>query len=134
MELLGSGLPVIIADEEPLVRVLVNRAHLRKNRTIKPHAFMPNPKYNNTSVYRHDGTQSESLELIKEKASNSHTPPRDCRGIAVIISEDVRQSSLEVTHDEPPDFHANIEGWSAEDEGRNKLLAMGLAEKASLVV
>jgi len=51
MGTLPSGLPEYVGDDEDLARFLTQSNHFSASR-VKPSAFLPNPKYTNTSIFR----------------------------------------------------------------------------------
>ena len=54
MDVLPSGLPEAIADDEDLARFLTSSGHLSASMgTAKSAAFLPSPKDRETSVFRH---------------------------------------------------------------------------------
>ena len=106
MAILSSGLPDVIADEEDIARFLTQSNQF--NATMaKPSAFLPNPKDRETSVSRHGREPSERLWQLGAAAAGDRT----LYGAAILKAHAVRSVGLELTADEPPDFHAVITGW-----------------------
>jgi hypothetical protein len=129
--MLPSGLPEAVSDDEPLVRFLTQSGHFNATR-VKPSAFMPNPKDQETSVFRHSGQpRSELLDLATTAASQ-----RTTHGAAILAARDVRGAGLSVTSAEPPHRHAVIAGWPwnerqpEEQKARQLELALVLADAA----
>lgn len=107
MEMLPSGLPKLVDDEEGLARFLTSSSQFNAA-GVKPSAFLPNPKNGETSVFRHGSHPSESLWRIAEE----HLPAnRNLHGAALCTAKHVRSASLDVVSKEPPPRHANIVGW-----------------------
>lgn len=106
MQTLPSGLPEHIADDEDLSRFLTQKGHFNSF-GAKPSAFLPNPKYRNTSVFRL-GNEPEKLRQVWRETT---TGDRDLKGAATCRAKDVRAIRLDVLAEEPPPAHANIEGW-----------------------
>jgi hypothetical protein len=106
MATLPSGLPDLVNDEEDLARFLTQSNQFNAL-MAKPAAFLPNPKYRNTSVFRY-GNDPERLRQTWQKITNGQ---RSLRAAAVCKTRDVRAAGLDVIAAEPPDAHANIEGW-----------------------
>jgi hypothetical protein len=134
MGTLSSGLPDLVADEENLTRFLTQSNHFN-SLMAKPAAFLPNPKYRNTSVYR-CGPDKEAIRQIWGKNNRGE---RTLKAAAVFKAANVRGAGLEVIPKEPPDAHANIEGWpwleSDPDLQKAQQLekAQGIAQKSKLI-
>ena len=130
---LPSGLPEHVADEEDLARFLTSSSHYNST-SVKPAAFLPNPKNRETSVFRHG---AEPLEELKSIAQTEVGPERRIHGAAIVKACVVREAKLEVLSKEPPPRHANIVGWAwVEDDADfgkalQKELAALIAQKAS---
>jgi len=131
---LPSGLEAGIGDAEDLARFLTSSGHF--NATMaKPAAFLPNPKDQETSVFRHGKEPSEALwQLGAEYAARDRT----LHGAAVFAAGVVRSVGLAIESDEPPDRHAAIRNWpwNSEDpalqKAQQKELAAVLAGTAEL--
>ena len=106
MAALPSGLPNLVADEEDLTRFLTQSNQFNAL-MAKPAAFLPNPKYRNTSVFR-CGADLERLRGIWQKTTNGQRP---LKAAAIGKAKGIRAAGLDVIAAEPPDAHANIEGW-----------------------
>ena len=104
--MLPSGLPDVVADSEDLSRFLTQSNHFNSV-MAKPSAFLPNPKYRNTSVFR-CGADSERIQNIWEKSSDGQ---RSLKAAAVLKAFEVAKVNLSVIASEPPPAHANLEGW-----------------------
>jgi hypothetical protein len=131
--MLPSGLPEYTANEETLARFLPS-ASLFNSKGIKPAAFVPNPKYRNTSVYRQLSKPSDLRGKWAEVASGE----RNLHGVALLKAADVRAIGLGV-EEEPPAGHANIVDWPWIDndpelqKAKQRELANALAQRADLV-
>jgi hypothetical protein len=134
MGTLPSGLPEIVADDEDLARFLT-QSNQFNSLMAKPAAFLPNPKYKNTSVFR-IGNEPERLRLTWGETA---TGDRPLKGAAICKTQHVREIQLEVLASEPPPTHANIEGWPWLEndpqlqKARQKELASQLAVRAEVV-
>lgn len=106
MATLPSGLPDLVGDGEDLARFLTQSNQFNAL-MAKPAAFLPNPKYRNTSVFR-CGDDAERLRQTWQKTTNGQRP---LKAAAICKTSDVRNAGLDVITAEPPDAHANIEGW-----------------------
>ena len=106
MAALPSGLPDLVADDEDLARFLTQSNQFNAL-MAKPAAFLPNPKYRNTSVFR-CGNDPDRIRGIWQKATNGQRP---LKAAAIGKARSIRAAGLEVIAAEPPDGHANIEGW-----------------------
>ena len=134
MATLPSGLPDLVADAEDLTRFITQSNHF--NTTMaKPAAFLPNPKYRNTSVYR----CGSDIEIIRQIWQKTNKSGRALKAAAVCKAVIVRNADLDVISKEPPDAHANIENWPWLDEDpdlqKAKQLekAQSIAQKSKLV-
>jgi hypothetical protein len=106
MATLPSGLPEYVADEENLARFLTQSGHFN-SLMAKPAAFLPNPKYKNTSVFRLGNEPDRLRQTWKETSTSAHT----LKGAAICKARHIRSCQLDVIAEEPPPMHANIEGW-----------------------
>lgn len=129
--MLPSGLPEDIDADEDLARFLVQSSQFNST-SVKPSAFLPNPKDRETSVSRHGREPLERLwQLGGEAAGN-----RPLYGAAFVKAADVRAAQLDVAPDEPPARHAVIRGWPwdesdpVEQKAQLKEVALYLASAA----
>jgi hypothetical protein len=106
MATLPSGLPEVIADSEDLSRFLTQSSHFNSV-MAKPAAFLPNPKYRNTSVFR-CGADPERIRQIWQETTDGQ---RSLKAAAVFTAMEATKASLSVVASEPPPAHANLEGW-----------------------
>lgn len=106
MATLPSGLPEVVSDSEDLSRFLTQSNHFNSV-MAKPAAFLPNPKYRNTSVFR-CGTDSERLRQIWQETTDGQ---RSLKAAAVFKAIEVTNVGLSAIASEPPAAHANLESW-----------------------
>lgn len=107
MNLLPSGLPSMVVDEEVLARFITSESHFNLKGT-KPTAFMPEIEARETSVIRHNGNPLDELWAIGE----AHVAQgRTIYGAAFIKAKKIRERELDVIADEPPPRHAAIRNW-----------------------
>ncbi len=130
MPQLPSGLPESIDDDEDLARFLVSSSQYNTT-SVKPSAFLPSSKDNETSVFRHGSKPVKELWKIGAEAIAG----RNLHGAAILKAREVRNAMLEVFADEPPLRHAAIRNWpqnmdSDLQKARQKELAILLASFA----
>ena len=120
-----------LLPEEPLARFIHDKNYYRpSDRSIRHSAFMPARKDKQVSVFRISGLAAPAIWEIGNRYVA--TPlRRSLLGRADIKASDPVIIGLQVTPDDNPPRHANIGGWP-EDASKHKLLAIQLAEKASL--
>ena len=129
--MLPSGLPDNIADEESLARFLTQSSQYNAV-MAKPAAFLPSPKDRATSVSRHGCEPLDRLWELGLLAAGTRT----LHGAAIFPVRAVRVATLNVVADEPPLFHALIEGWPWFDSdpelqrAKQKELALTIASAA----
>lgn len=128
--MLPSGLPEHVGDGEDLARYLLSSSQFNAT-MMKPSAFLPNPKNDETSVFRHD----DNLWAV---ALLHVAGERTVHGAAMVKAQHVRAVQLEVLASEPPDRHANITGWPTNSDpefakAARKEAAAELARHAVLV-
>ncbi len=105
--MLPSGLPDIVSGEEDLARFLRSSGHFNTT-MVKPAAFAPNPKNQQTSVFRHGDAPLDGLvRLAEEYVALGGT----VYGAAICKASSVRAENLDVVAAEPPPRHADIAGW-----------------------
>ncbi len=132
---LPSGLPEVVSDDEDLARFLFWSSQY-SSLTVKPAAFLPNPKDKETSVFRHGKEPRADLWQI----GNSIAPlQRALHGAAMLRARNVREALLDVRAAEPPQRHACIVGWPwLEDpelqKASQKERAALLAQRSELVL
>lgn len=104
--MLPSGLPRLVKDDEDLVRFLTQSNQFNAT-IVKPAAFLPSPKDQETSVFRHGKEPKDNLRKLGVLAAGG----RSLYGVALFNALSVRNARLEVASDEPPPLHAVIRGW-----------------------
>lgn len=129
---LPSGLLEDVGDEEDLARFLTSSGHYNAS-SVRPSAFLPNPKNGETSVFRHG---KEPLDELREMGQREVGKQRRVHGAAIIKAKTVRSAELEVRAGEPPPRHANIVRWPWHKDdpdfgkAKQKELAALIAQKA----
>jgi len=134
MRALPSGFPEHVSDAEDLSRFLTQSSQFNSF-GAKPAAFLPNPKYRNTSVFR----LGNAPELLRQTWKEIDKSGRPLKGAAICKAMVVRTARLEIMAAEPPPGHANIEGWlwiesDPELQKAQQLESAGQLAKASMVV
>ena len=135
MAKLPSGLPDQVSDHEDLARFLTSSGHYNSV-GAKPSAFLPNPTYKNTSVFREGGNREVLLKIWLEQ--NKDGMARKLHGAAIFKALHVREAALDAQADEPPERHANIVNWTWMDDpemqkAKQKNMAQIIASKAEVV-
>jgi hypothetical protein len=135
MVMLASGLSEIVADDEDLARFLMSSSYFNA-KMVKPAAFLPSPRDQETSVFRHGSEPRETLWLTGLECAAAG---RTLHGAAIVKAREVRSALLEVAADEPPPRHAVIRGWPYLDndpelqKAQQKERANSIASKALLL-
>ena len=106
MATLPSGLPEVVVDSEDLSRFLTQSSHFNSV-MAKPAAFLPNPRYRNTSVFR-CGDEPTRLRQIWQETTDGQ---RSLKAAAVFKAIEVTNLGLSAVASEPPPAHANLGGW-----------------------
>lgn len=130
MPQLPSGLPEIVDDGEDLARFLFSSGHYNST-AVRHTAFLPNPKDQETSVFRHGAKPAKELWKIGSDTATD----RNLHGVAIVKARDVRNVELDVIAAEPPPRHAAIRNWPVDKDpilqkARQKELAILLANAA----
>lgn len=126
MTMLTSGLPDQVADDEDLARFLTQSNQYSSQHQIpKPAAFLPNPKDQETSVFRHGENPAAGLWALGEQAVGG----RKLYGAAIFKAYVARSVQLEVEPDEPPLRHAVVRRWPwlEHDQGLQKARQIEMA-------
>lgn len=131
MPQLPSGLPEIVDDGEDLARFLFSSGQYNTT-AVKHTAFLPNPKDNETSVFRHGAVPAKELWKLGSDLASSG---RELRGAAILKAGDVRNATLDIIAAEPPFRHAAIRNWPHDNDpilqkAKQKELAILLASAA----
>lgn len=111
MEMLPSGLPDLIGEQEDLARFLTQSNQFTAS-MAKPSVFLPNRKDRETSVSRHGSEPAERLWELGHAAAGE----RNLYGAAIFKAQAVKVAKLDVIADEPPPRHAAISGWPRIDD------------------
>ena len=134
MAQLPSGLPDIVGDEKNLTRFLSQSSQFN-SLMAKPAAFLPNPKYRNTSVFR----IGNEPDRIRQTWQKNAIEGRTLKAVAICRCADIKFVGLCATAEEPPDAHANIEGWPwlendpAAQKAKQIELAQAIVQKCELI-
>lgn len=135
MATLPSGLEEIIGDDENLARYLTSSSQFNAL-MVKPAAFLPSPKDQETSVFRHGSEPRDNLWTIGDEYAAGG---RNLHGAAICKARHVRDAQLDVMAEEPPPRHAAIRGWPFSEadpelqKAKQKELATLIASKAEMV-
>lgn len=126
-----SRLDEEIAAGESVARFLRQSSYVAKTTgRIKHVAFLPAPDHD-TSTFRADGlTQEELWRLAVHQVGG-----RAKNGAARFQANVVAEAGLKIEAEEPPERHANIRGWSMNEDpemrkSERKTAAMILAEES----
>ncbi|MDA2921318.1 hypothetical protein MYX76_17805 [Desulfobacterota bacterium AH_259_B03_O07] len=128
-------MPLIQSNHEILTRYVYYSKYIKKlDRTVSWAAFMPNPKDNETSVFRVLGLSESEIWNIANCDVTPHQQNR-IKGRADMNLDDVinirvNSNKLFFNSKEPPYRHGNITSWSNQ-KSVNKLIALELEVKAS---
>lgn len=134
MQALPSGLPEEVGDNEELARFLTQSGQFNFL-GAKPAAFLPNPRYRNTSVFRMGNDPDQLRRTFKETVTGG----RKLKGAAIVRTRKIRELFLDVVAKEPPPAHANIERWPwikddlEEQKARQLELAAQIAQVSEMV-
>lgn len=109
--MLPSGLPEIVADDEPIARFLTSSSQFSgTKRMVKPGAYMPDQN-GRKSVFRHG---AESLDALQSLSATSLSST--AHGVAMCRAKDIRAAQLDLEASEPPLRHADIVRWPLNDD------------------
>lgn len=127
-----SGLSEKVGPSELLARfVFKKKMFFAKNGKPKPATMYPNRNNNQTSVSRIDGL---NLDEIKElgydcKRLRQDDPP--LFGHVELLNQSVLRNELDTLADDIPPRHANIVGWEAFEDSKQKLIAAAIAQDST---
>lgn len=127
-----------VVDPESDVARFLFTGHLKKNRIVRPNAFMPPEDDLRLSVCVRDGLDTPAVY----DWGNAHAARRDIerdvtevpRGFAVLHVKDVVSENLTVERDDVPPRHAEIGNWKPEKEARLETAKQLVALVAELQV
>jgi hypothetical protein len=132
---LPSGLPETVGDEELISRFLTSRNHYNAS-SVKPSAYLPNPKTGDLSVARHSAEPISESERIAKQDFNLEK----ASGVALLHARAFREEGLDFEADDNPPRHADVVGWPwLKDDpelskAKQKLKAASLAQKAKRII
>ncbi len=100
-----------ILPTETLARFLRQSRYKNSSGRIKYNAFLPAPDHD-TSVFRVQGLSKEQIKAIAVE----HVNERSKNGAALFSANLVAKAKLQILSHEPPPRHANIRGWSMNED------------------
>lgn len=132
-----------VSPGEKLTRFIRYSSHFSvvTNR-VKPDAFLPHRKSIDVSVFRISGL-NDSEELSKNEVweigrEYVETAERPIKARTDLLAAVVYENNLEIVPDEPPQKHANITPFPAEnsptDRKARRAIAIKLANASKLVI
>lgn len=118
-----------IDPTENLSRFILHKDYIRaSDNTVKPAAFMPNPKNGETSVFRTSGIEANEIwDIGDREVASKHD--KSLLGRADILTINVIKKGLKVIPTETPERHANLVGWP-EEKSEQKQIALELAAES----
>ncbi|WP_126457164.1 hypothetical protein [Sulfuriflexus mobilis] len=126
-----------IAHREPISRYIFNKRHFRRLKgTVEYGAFLPNPKNNETSVFRVKGLSEDRIwnigfnHVAKDRIESLKSRADILSTDISILSDNVLSVVKETSSHK---LHANIVGWPSEDH-EQIMLATELANESKLVL
>ncbi len=125
-----ASVPPVAADEL-LARFVLQRSHVRSDRTVKPDAFLPPPNLE-LSVIRHRSAEPAELWAVGRAVAAKRQ--RTLYGRADVQTSVLLEHRLSVVADaiEGNPNHANVSGWPA-DKAAQKNIAQEVAAVADFV-
>ena len=118
---------------EELSRYLLSRSQFSSmHQRVKYHAFLPEPRSMETSVFRVRGRGADEIWDLGQRLVASPLG-RPLRARADITTREVLEVGLAIHPDNRPERHATIRGWPEEKE-RQMILATELAAASQLHV
>lgn len=103
-----------IRSDEWLARFILNRTHIRHDRTVKQDAFIPHP-HRDLSVTRHlQLSEAQLWEIARGVARQTHKLLQGRVDVqaAVFLRQELRVVADPILPENPN--HANVAGWPAE--------------------
>lgn len=132
-----------VSPGEVLTRFIRYNSHFSvvTNR-VKPDAFLPHRKHIDVSVFciseLNDNAELSKNEVWQIGWEYVQTEERPIKARANLLAAVVYENNLEVVSDEPPQKHANITPFPAEnsptDRKARRAIAIKLADASKLVV
>ena len=132
-----------VSPSEKLTRFIRYSSHFSVvTDRVKPDAFLPHRKRIDVSVFRiselNDSEKLSENEVWQIGWEYVQTEERTIKGRADLSAAVVYENNLEVVPDEPPQRHANITPFPAEnsptDKKARRAIAIKLANASKLVV
>jgi hypothetical protein len=122
-----------VADHERISRFLFfKRWFARQAQRVKPDAFIPHP-YIELSVSCSDGLTETEIWKVGWETAEARSDGRPLLGRGDLIAKDFREQALHVDRDDIPKYHANVRGWPANGKDAQRMTAIELAARATLV-
>ena len=122
-----------IGNNERLARFILNRTHIRQDRTVKQDAFIPHP-HRDLSVTRHLQLSEAQLWEIARGVARQTSKRLHGRAdveAAVFLRQELRIIADPILPENPN--HANVTGWPAEKPAQ-KIIAQQIAAAAGKVL
>lgn len=120
-----------IAPSDNLSRFILQSNFIRQSdETVKPAAFLPNPRNGETSVFLTTDLSEENIWEIGDREI-ADKRGKAVRGRADIRAQTAFETDLHVNLSEPPPRHANIIGWP-DEKSKQLEIALVLAANANL--
>src|SRR5438445_8073525 len=109
-----------VENNETLARFIVQRSHVRQDKTVKPDAFIPHPHLE-LSVTRHrSATEAEIWSVGEQVAATRQKVLYGRADFAVSVLLSHRLSVAAAAIDGNAN-HANISGWPADKAGQKTI-------------
>jgi len=119
-----------VSEDEWMARFILFSHWIRKrDRSVRPDAFIPHP-FPNLSVIRHRDLSEAELWQIGQQIADKR--PATLYGRADLQAISVIRKSLRIVPTAEPKNHANIIGWPA-DKPSQKTIAQEIAAEARFV-
>jgi hypothetical protein len=121
-----------VSVDEVLARFVLQRSHVRADRSLKPDLFIPHP-YGELSVTRHGALLDGALWAIGSGVAAERQ--KRLVGRADVRAGDCLRQRLQVIADPLPynEQHANVAGWPREKPAQ-KIIALELAAAAGKLI
>ncbi len=121
-----------VHENEPIARYIFSKSHI--SRSIgkpKAAAYLPNPKNQETSVFRTMHLKLQDVFDIGNSVGKKRN--QSLKGWGSIVSKDVLKTGLNITPEIKSHIrHANIIDWP-EKKSEQKLLALKIAENSVFI-
>ncbi len=120
--------PPSVEADEVVARYVMQRRHVRANKTVKPDAFLPHP-HRELSVTRHRETDEEELWTIGKQVAAQRAKPLMGRADIEVAACETQGLPVKAAPLPENPNHANVTGWPREKH-EQKDRAMELANRA----